>query len=283
MGDRRTGIGRMTHSGRAAPLDDETQNEIKQLNTTVFMSRLLRPHEHQMQEPKWLTRAVNLLPSVEDNYLEPLPLDPRDQCIARSQLVEVKTFEINKRYAGDLEAQIPMPKDMLQRTRYALLIDSTFSKNVPIGNVPPDVIEVLVTMSDPTMRGTYKEPPPKGVIIYNVFDHMTCENFLLKTAATEHVDPTREMRTQLMESVRKMATAMKKTQRILLKKLNVPEFFVAPPGFNLWPPELRQILNPMTEVCQYRGVDFAIYAPNIRMDGNDLRPTWLSQMGAKDR
>ena len=60
----------------AAPPDDETQSEVRQMNKTVFMSRLLRPHDHQMQEPAWPTRAVNLLPYVEDNYLEPLTLDP---------------------------------------------------------------------------------------------------------------------------------------------------------------------------------------------------------------
>ena len=51
-----------------------------------------------------------------------------------------------------------------------------------------EIAEVLVTMFDPAMRGTYEEPPPKRVIICNVFDHMTCESFLLKTAAVEQVD-----------------------------------------------------------------------------------------------
>ena len=235
-----------------------------------------------MQEPAWLSRAVDMVPSVEDNYLGPLPLDLRDQFTARYQLVEGETFEIIKRYARDLEAQLPMPKDRLQRTRYALLIDSTFVKNVPIDNVPPDVILMtlpLSTMFDPTMRGTYKEPPSKRVIICNVFDHMTCENFFLKTAAIEYADPTPVMRTQLMGSARKLATAMEKTQRILLEKLKVPVLFVTPPGFNLWPSELRQFIYLMTEICQYRGVDFAICAPSMRIDTNDLRPTWLSQMG----
>ena len=77
------------------------------------------------------------------------------------------------------------------------------------------------------------------------------------------------MRTKLMESVRKMATAMAKPQRILLEKLNVPVLFVTPPRFNLWQSELRQILFLTTEVCQYRGVDLAICAPNMQIETND--------------
>ena len=35
----------------------------------------------------------------------------------------------------------------------------------------------------------------------------------------------------------------------------------------------------MTEICQNRNVDFATCAPNLRIDINNLRQTWLSQMG----
>ena len=66
-----------------------------------------------------------------------------------------------------------MPKERLQRARYALIVDSTFLKNVPIDNVLSDVMvmtvplsripemaEVVVAMFDPEMAGTYREPPP---------------------------------------------------------------------------------------------------------------------------
>ena len=35
----------------------------------------------------------------------------------------------------------------------------------------------------------------------------------------------------------------------------------------------------VTEICQCRGVDFAICAPNMRVSGRDFRPSWLSYMG----
>ena len=101
--------------------DNETQAEIEQLTVSVFMSlELLRPASHQMQKPAWLSRARNLLPSIEEKYLDSLSLDPRDQFNARerrNRLEEGETFAINKRHPGDLEAQLPMPKDRLHRTR----------------------------------------------------------------------------------------------------------------------------------------------------------------------
>ena len=112
---------------QAAPSNNETQREIKQMTVMVIMSRLLRPQDHQTQQHAWLTLAVNLLPSVEDNYLDSLTIDSRDQFAARYQLGQGESFAINKKYACDLE-EIPMPKDRLQRIRYALLIDSTFTK-----------------------------------------------------------------------------------------------------------------------------------------------------------
>ena len=91
-----------------------------------------------------------------------------------------------------------MPKERLQRARYALLIDSTFLKIIPIDNVISDVMvftlplsripemaEVLVTMFDPEMTGTFKEPPPRRVIISNIFDHMACEGLMAQIANVE--------------------------------------------------------------------------------------------------
>ena len=52
--------------------------------------------------------------------------------------------KINKRYSRDLKAQLPMSKDRLPRMRYAILNDSTFTKNVPM---LPDVMEMTPPLS----------------------------------------------------------------------------------------------------------------------------------------
>ena len=83
-----------------------------------------------------------------------------------------------------LEAQLPMPKDRLQRARYNLLIDYTFLINIPLDNVLHEVMvmtlplprilevgEVLVTMFHLEMTGIYRKPTLRKVVISNVIDH----------------------------------------------------------------------------------------------------------------
>ena len=237
-------------------------------------------------------KATNILPNVEDNYLDALNIDLRGQFEERYFLRAEETYEVNPRYSRDLEAQLPMPKERLQRARYALLIDSTFLKNIPIDNVLSDVMvftlplsripemaEVLVTMFDPEMTGTYKEPPPRRVIISNVFDHLACEGLMTQIVNVEMLNPTPAQRATVRNAVTNLAGAMEKAQNILKRKLKVPVIFVTPPGFCKWHPALQRFVYLVTEVCQSREVDFAICAPNLRVSSSDLRPSWLSYMG----
>ena len=72
---------------------------------------------------------------------------------------------------------------------------------------------------------------------------------------------------------------MEKAQRKMRNKLNTASLFVTPPGLNQWPSALQRFVYLVTEICQCRVVDFAIYAPNIRVSGGDFRLPWLSYMG----
>ena len=274
------------------PPNDEEHAKLKKANVPVFMNRPIRPDHTPTNEPPWLGKAMNMLPNVEDNYLDALNIDLRGQFADRYFLNAGETFEVNPRYARDLEAQLPMPKERLQRARFALLIDSTFHKNIPIDNVLSDVMvftlplsripemaEVLVTMFDPEMTGTFKEPPPRRVIISNVFDHMACEGLMAQIANVEIINPTPAQRTTVRNAALNVARAMEKAQNILKDKLNVPVLFVTPPGFCQWPPALQRFIYMVTEICKCREIDFAICAPNMRISSNDFRPSWLSYMG----
>ena len=180
------------------PPSDEQHATLKKTNVSVFMSRPLGADHTPTNEPLRLGKAMNALPNVEDNYLDALIINLHEQFEERYFLRAGETFEVNPRYARDLEAQLPMPKERLQRARYALLIDSTFLKNVPIDFVLSDVMvftlplsripemaEVLVTMFDPEMKGTLKEPLPRKVIISNVFDRLACEGMMAQVAKVE--------------------------------------------------------------------------------------------------
>ena len=272
-----------------APPSDETQAQWKKSMISVFMNRRLRPHTHKDNEPAWLSRAINILPSVNDNYLDNLTIDLRHQWQDRYELGQGETFAINKNYARDLEAQLPVPKERIQRARYAFLIDSTFTKNVPLDNVMPDVmmitlplsrilemVEVLIAIFDPEMKGTtFREPPPGKVINSNVFDHMACEEMFTLLHEIEHSNPAR-IRGNIIESATRIATAMEKAKDALMKRLGVSVLFVTPPGFSNWPTVLQQFVHLVTEICQSRDVDFFICASNLRVDTHTLRPSWLS-------
>ena len=274
------------------PLSDEQHATLKKANVSVFMNRPLRADHTPTNEPQWLGKAMNMLPNVEDNYLETLNIDLRGQFEERYFLRAGETFGVNPRYARDLEAQLPMPKERLQRARYALLIDSTFLKNIPIDNVLsevmiftlplsriPEMAEVLVTMFDPEMTGTFEEPPPRRVIISNIFDHMACEGLMAQIASAEILNPTPAQRATVRNAAINLARAMEKAQNILRDKLKVPVNFVTPPGFCQWHSPLQRFIYLVTEICQCRKIDFAICAPNMRVSSSDLRPSWLSYMG----
>ena len=55
---------------------------------------------------------------------------------------------------------------------------------LPLSRIP-EMAEVLVTMFDPEMTGSFKEPPPRKVVISNVFDHLACEGIMARIANVE--------------------------------------------------------------------------------------------------
>ena len=172
---------RLYEKNMCPPSHDE-HGAMKKTNISVFIGRPLRAEHTPVTEPAWLSRAVNLLPSVEDKNSDSLYLDSRDQYEERLALLTGDTFEVNSRYSNDLKGQLPMPKEMLLRARYAFLMDSTSLKNVLFKKMVmmiqlsriPEIAEALVTMFDPEMTGTHREPPPKRIIISNVLDHLAC-------------------------------------------------------------------------------------------------------------
>ena len=61
------------------PPSDDEHAKMKKMNVSVFLGRPLRTIYSQAVEPAWLSRAVNILPGVEDNYLDSLNIELRNQ------------------------------------------------------------------------------------------------------------------------------------------------------------------------------------------------------------
>ena len=102
---------------------------------------------------------------------------------------------------------------------------------------------------------------------------MVCEG-LLRDLDTIMADTRR--RGNVATLVNFVADAMERAAGILRGRLGALELFVSPPGFMYWQQRLQQFVYILLEVCKARRIDFAICAPNLRVDHGDLRPDPLS-------
>ena len=78
--------------------------------------------------------------------------------------------------------------------------------------------EVLVTMFDLETLGTHREPPPKRVMISNVFDHLACEGLMTRLSEIEQRNSTTAQRTVILNAAINLARAIEKAQRILTQR-----------------------------------------------------------------
>ena len=78
---------------------------------------------------------------------------------------------------------------------------------LPLSRIPA-MAEVLVTMFDPEKTGTFKEPPPRRVIISNVFDHPACEGMMALIANVEILNPPPAQRATVQNAAVNLARAM---------------------------------------------------------------------------
>ena len=137
----------------------------------------------------------------------------------------------------------------------------------------PEIAEMVGAMYDPNLRGSQKEPSPQRVIFANLLDHMACEGLLLELDAI--MSDVRRIG-NIAALVNVVVGAMEHAAGILRGRLGALALFVSPPGFLYWPRSLQQFVYLLLEVCKARRVEFAICAPNLRVDQEDLRPDTLS-------
>ena len=167
-----------------------------------------------------------------------------------------------------------------------MAVDSTCRSDLPIDNLMPDVLvltmplsrfteiaEMVGAMYDPNLRGSQKEPPPQRVIFANLLDHMACEGLLRDLDA---IMSNVRRPGDIAALVNEVVGAMERAAGILRGRLGALALFVSPPGFMYWPRSLQQFVYILLEVCKARRVEFAICAPNLRVDREDLRPDTLS-------
>ena len=271
---------------RRAPPTEADQKEVSRITIAAQITRTLRPRDADMSEQAWEQRAREQLPTTPNNYMAPLQHDIAEHFPARYTLREGETWEANARYARNVISMKPLLKGALQRARYCVAIDSTCKSDLPIDNLLPDVLiltmplsrfaevaEMVAVMYDPNLRGSLKEPPPRRVIFANLLDHMACEGLLHDLDAIM-ADTRRPGNVATLVNV--IADAMERAAGILRGRLGAFALFVSPPGFMYWQQSLQQFVYLLSEMCKARRIEFAICAPNLRVDRGDLRPDALS-------
>ena len=271
---------------RRAPPTGADQKEVNRITIAAQITRVLRPSDADMSEQAWEQRAREQLPMTPNDYMAPLQHNITEQFPARYILRAGKTWEANARYARNIVSMKPLLKGALQRARYCVAVDSNRKSDLPIDNLMPDVLvltmplsrfaevaEMVGVMYDPNLRGSLKEPPPQRVIFANLLDHMVCEG-LLRDLDAIMADTRRPGNVATL--VNAVADAMERAAGILRGRLGALALFVSPPGFMYWQQSLQQFVYILLEVCKARRIDFAICAPNLRVDHGDLRPDVLS-------
>ena len=229
---------------RRAPPTEADQKEVNRITIAAQITGVLRPRDADMSDQAWEQRAREQLPMTPNDYMA------------------------------------------LQRVRYCVAVDSTCRSDLPVDNLMPDVLvltmplsrfaevaEMVGVMYDPNLRGSLKEPPPQRVIFANLLDHMVCEG-LLHDLDTIMVDTRRPGNVATLVNI--VADAMERAAGILRGRLGALALYVSPPGFMYWQQSLQQFVYILLEVCKARRIDFAICAPNLRVDHGDLRPDALS-------
>ena len=271
---------------RRAPPTEADQKEVNRITIAAQITRVLRPRDADMSEQAWEQRAREQLPMTPSNYMAPLQHNITEQFPVRYILRDGETWEANARYARNIVTMKPLLKAALQRARYCVAVDSTCKSDLPIDNLMPDVLVLTMPLSrfaevakmvgvmyDPNLRGSLKEPPPQRVIFANLLDHMVCEG-LLRDLDAIMTDTRRPGNVATL--VNAVADAMERAAGILRGRLGALALFVSPPGFMYWQQSLQQFVYIPLEVCKARRIDFAICAPNLRVDHGDSRPDVLS-------
>ena len=271
---------------RRAPPTEADQKEVNRITIAAQITRVLRPRDTDMSEQTWEQRAREQLPVTPNDYMAPLQHNITEQFPARYTLRDGETWEANARYARNIISMKPLFKGVLQRARYCVAVDSTCRSDLPIDNLMPDVLvltmplsrfaedaEMVGVMYDPNLRGSLKEPPPQRVIFANLLDHMVCEG-LLRGLDAIMADTRRPGNVATL--VNAVADAMERAVGIFRGRLGALALFVSPPGFMYWQQSLQQFVYILLEVCKARRIEFAICAPNLRVDHRNLRPDVLS-------
>ena len=173
-----------------------------------------------------------------------------------------------------------MGKDLLQKTRIALFVDSTIKSSynsnntlidVRLMNMPCTTLSEMAEVTDKIFTPAAAEtiPLPPILLYSNVIDHLALRVSLRyfdmqSTQCTEGFITDEGV--AYVEMMSNIDTTMKN------KNQNTGTVFVSPPGYMHLPKALQQFLYLVLEASYARHLHFYIVAPNPRINVTTWRP-----------
>ena len=171
--------------------DQTTQRTIERANIGVVYTRPVKPpvFTNDGGVPRWLERLRrDFLQNNNSTYLQ--PFQPSIERLTRQRPGRFGENHLqSKNYARDPITLLPMGKDLLQKTRIALFVDSTIkssynSKNtlmdVRLMNMPCTTLNEMAEVTDKLFTPAAAEtiPLPPILVYSNVIDHLALRGSL---------------------------------------------------------------------------------------------------------
>ena len=236
-------IDRQFRDRQRAPPSSADQAQLRKLSIVAHLSRTLRAFDVDIGGQAWKERVISRLTTSHNNYLRQMQNNLNEQLNARCLLQTGEAWETHSVFPRSLEALKPIPRNLIQRTRYCVIVYSTVPCDLPYDNFVPDVMmvtmpllrlpemaEVAIALFAPELEGSQREPPPKRFIFANLVDHMACEGLLEDLPRMlREMSNSETPRNEVAQMLHQVATAMERTVELLRTHLNTPVSFVSPP------------------------------------------------------
>ena len=188
----------------------------------------------------------------------------------------------SREFKRDLTTLLPMGKEMLQKTRIALFIDSTMKATANMNNTLMDVqvmnlpcslleemAEVTCKVFGPAAIHSEAIPFPPLLIYSNVIDHLPLRGTLKYFEGGNRRLTEEVMTGEVAAYVEVMRKVIGRAQK---KKPTVGVIFVSPPGYTFLPKPLQQLQYLLSEAGHSQNLHFYIVAPNLKVSAMTWRP-----------
>ena len=167
------------------------QAQLRILSNIAHLSRTLRSFDVDIGEQAWQQHVMGRMALAHDHYIRPLQNNLHEHFTERYTLQTGEKRETQSVYHRSLESLKPISKNLVQRTRFCVMMDFTVPYDLQFDNVvsnvmvvtmplsrPPEMAEIAVAMFAPELEGSFEEPPPKRFIFAYMTSPMACEGLL---------------------------------------------------------------------------------------------------------